>query len=100
MFDQEFIDRIAEAVAQRIAAKAEALAQTVAVKAKADELWTATEVAEHLGYSRRHVVDRLSKNPNFPAPIVVPTKTGEGCRKLWHRERIISWDGQKTRRAA
>jgi len=89
MFDQELIDRIADAVAQRLA-----------IKPQFEPLWSAEEVAEYLKVSRRQVVERLAKRQGFPTPIVMPTDTGEAGRLRWDREKIIAWACQKDRRAA
>lgn len=89
MFDQELIDRIADAVAQRLA-----------VKPQVEPLWKAEEVAAYLQVSPRQVVERLSKRPGFPPPIVMPTDTGEAGRMRWDREKVIAWAERKEGRAA
>jgi predicted DNA-binding transcriptional regulator AlpA len=55
-------------------------------------------IAEILGVSRKHVTDRLSKHPSFPAPVIaISRKT-----RRWLREAIMEWAGQgaqQSRRA-
>lgn len=88
MLDQESIDRIADAVAQRLA-----------VKPQVEPLWKAEEVAAYLQVSPRQVAERLSKRPGFPPPIVMPCDKGSG-RMRWDREKVIAWAERKEGRAA
>lgn len=53
----------------------------------APEIWTAREIAEWLGLSQRHVIDRLTKQKDFPRPVV----SGKGVRGRWLKDAIIRW---------
>ena len=53
----------------------------------APEIWTAKEIAEWLGYSVRHVIDRLTKQDDFPKPIV----SGKGVKGKWLKAAILKW---------
>lgn len=43
------------------------------------------EIAKDLGFSRRHVVDRLAKRPDFPK------RTKIGQRIWWQRSEYQDW---------
>jgi len=50
-------------------------------------LITTADIAELIGVSRRHVTDRLTKDPTFPAPTV------RLSQKLvrWDRDQVLAW---------
>jgi predicted DNA-binding transcriptional regulator AlpA len=45
----------------------------------------AEDIAQDLGYSVRHVKERITKEPNFPAPIKV------GRKRFWMRDEYKTW---------
>ncbi len=51
------------------------------------QLLSTKDIAELLGVSRAHLVDRLSKRPDFPAPIV---NISQRIRK-WKRDDVLKW---------
>lgn len=50
-----------------------------------------TQIAEILGVSRTHVVDRISKQPDFPKPIIRVSR-----QTVWWDERDI-WEWARKR---
>jgi predicted DNA-binding transcriptional regulator AlpA len=44
-------------------------------------------IAEIVGVTRRHVTERLTKEPTFPAPVInLSRKT-----RRWSREQVMAW---------
>lgn len=44
-------------------------------------------IAEILGVTRKHVTDRLTKEPTFPAPAInLSPKT-----RRWNRDQVMAW---------
>jgi predicted DNA-binding transcriptional regulator AlpA len=61
------------------------------------DLLDTEQIAELLGLSRKHVTDRLTKAPNFPAPFLnISRKT-----RRWKRDAVMAWAraGQSSRAA-
>lgn len=48
-----------------------------------EELWTAQQVADYLGYSRNYFINKVSKWPDFPSE----KRTG----RRWLRSEIVEW---------
>ena len=62
-----------------------------------EDLLTATEVADLLGFSMRQVVSTYARRYNsFPRPTVVKSN---GHTQLWAREDVEEWDRQRGRQA-
>ena len=60
-----------------------------------EDLLTATEVADLLGFSMRQVVSTYARRYNsFPRPTVVKSN---GHTQLWAREDVEEWDRQRRR---
>lgn len=71
---------------------ANAIAQRLAILPPPDKvIWTADQCADYLGISRRHFVDRVSKQWRFPAAIKLPTDTGSRGHDRWHAVDIQAW---------
>lgn len=87
MLNQEEIQSLAEAVAERLALK---LSMTD------DRLWDAEDVAKYIGAAKRVVLERYATSGNFPAPIQLPSEGGRG-RMRWKPSDIRAWaDRQKV----
>lgn len=54
---------------------------------KHEELWSADQCSQYLGYSRHHFMNRVSKRPDFP-------KTAKAGRR-WVRNEVIAWATRK-----
>jgi len=48
------------------------------------KLWNTKMIADYLGYSLREVQDRITKRPDFPAPLAI----GKG---RWKGQDVIQW---------
>lgn len=53
-------------------------------------------IAELLGTSRKHVTDRVTKQPDFPPPVV---NRSQRLRR-WAREQVMQWAASGQSRAA
>ena len=61
-----------------------------------DDLLGTAQIAELLGLSQKHVTDRLTKEPTFPAPAVaISRKT-----KRWRRADVEAWAAPQSSREA
>lgn len=81
-FDQETIDRLAEAVAQRLGPSSVPLDAQV---------WTLAQVAEYLG---RHVVtvrESMACLPSFPAAIHLPGRGAGRGKALYNAGEVVKW---------
>jgi len=58
----------------------------------ANDLMGTSEIANLLGVSRAHLVDRLSKRPDFPKPAL---NLSQRLRK-WRKEDVLRWAGLKS----
>lgn len=93
MTETDLIDRLAEALAERIAP-----AVPLSVR-----LWSAKTIAGYLDRSPSVVLERVVTLPDFPRPIRVPTihsrpKAGEPAKEgtakgqpLWKAAEVIAW---------
>lgn len=81
MFDIEFIERLADAVAHRIAP-----AVSVPVE---DQLWDLGAVAAHLHRSPQIVRDTMACLPSFPKAIRLPSKGR--AQPLYNAGEVIDW---------
>jgi predicted DNA-binding transcriptional regulator AlpA len=45
----------------------------------------AEDIAQELGFSVRHVKDRITKEPGFPKPLKI------GRKRFWLREEFQQW---------
>lgn len=82
MSDAELIDRIAEAVAQRV---------TPAVPLGV-QLWTCKGIAAYLQRSTSVVQERVVTLPGFPRAIRLPTqRPGVKGQPLWKAAEVIAW---------
>lgn len=61
-----------------------ALAREIAGLLADDALLDAGDIAALSGYSQRHVAERLTKQPGWPAPV----RAGGGQRK-WRRAEVV-----------
>lgn len=53
-----------------------------------------TDIAALLGVGRKHVVDRLSKRPDFPAPVLrISSRT-----VWWEESDILAWASKQAQR--
>ena len=59
-------------------------------------LWDAAQCAQHMGISRQHFVDRVSKLPSFPRPAVDFSPRS----RQWRAGDVMSWAGKRQRAAA
>ena len=59
-------------------------------------LWDAVQCAQHMGISRQHFVDRVSKLPSFPAAVVDFSPRS----RRWRAADVMSWAGKRQRAAA
>lgn len=94
MSDDELIERIASAVAERIS--------------PSDGLWSARTIARYMDFvekdgkvSQRTVLERYAPHPDFPKAIRVPTVSGGRGRPRWKESEIRKWwEKHKERRAS
>ena len=59
-------------------------------------LWDAAQCAAHMGISRQHFVDRVSKLTSFPRPAVDFSPRS----RQWRAGDVMSWAGKRQRAAA
>ena len=59
-------------------------------------LWDAAQCAAHMGISRQHFVDRVSKLPSFPRPAVDFSPRS----RQWRAGDVMSWAGKRQMAAA
>ena len=57
---------------------------------QAEPLWTAEDLAAFLQVSKRHVLERIIKAPQFPRPVRLPAAKGRGPLR-WKPSDIRSW---------
>ncbi|MBN9093919.1 MAG: hypothetical protein J0I27_11595 [Pandoraea pnomenusa] len=82
MTEIELIDRLAEALADRIAP-----AVPLSVR-----LWSATTIAGYLDRSPSVILERVVTLPGFPRPIRLPTKRSDAKgHPLWKAAEVIVW---------
>jgi predicted DNA-binding transcriptional regulator AlpA len=53
-------------------------------------VWSARQVAAFLDCSPRHVVERLSNQPDFPPARRMPSRSGRGSLR-WKATDILDW---------
>jgi predicted DNA-binding transcriptional regulator AlpA len=53
-------------------------------------------IAQMLGVTRKHVTNRLTKHPGFPAPVI---NVSQKVRR-WDEEEVRRWVAGQSRRAA
>lgn len=58
------------------------------------ELWSAAQIAAHLGLNVGHVRDRLVHRPDFPAPAIESRRA-----RRWRREAIERWVAEQERQS-
>ena len=80
MRDDELIERLAEAVAERVAP-----AIPLAV-----DLWDIALIAQYLKRDPQSVRERIACLPSFPRAIRVPTKAGRS-HPLYRAKEVIAW---------
>lgn len=56
---------------------------------EANDLLDTAAIAQLLGLSRRHVTERLTKAPTFPAPAIAVSRQ----TKRWRRGDVLAWAG-------
>jgi hypothetical protein len=81
-FDQEMIDRLAEAVAQKLGAGSVPIDLQV---------WNLTQVAKYLGKHVETVRETMSCLPSFPAAIRLPARGGARGHALYNAGEVIKW---------
>ena len=59
-------------------------------------LWDAAQCAAHMGISRQHFVDRVSKLPSFPRPVVDFSPRS----RQWRAVEVMAWAAKRQRAAA
>lgn len=58
----------------------------------ASEFVTARQLVEFLPYSRRHIADRITRMPTFPAP------RRAGNVRFWSLKEVLAWWNKKKER--
>ncbi len=87
--DQTLIDQLAAAVAARV--------NRIPIEI---DLWSATEIAEYLKVTSRHVLERFAPHPTFPRAIRLPTCGGGTGQPRWKAVEIIEWVSKHQENAA
>ena len=59
-----------------------------------DRLWDADAVAQYLAVTRRHVIERYAPRPDFPAAILLPTRSASKAQRRWKPTDIRQWAEQ------
>ncbi|MEV8471684.1 hypothetical protein [Ralstonia sp. UNC404CL21Col] len=81
MSNVDLIDRLAEAVAERVQ-------PTVPLNVR---LWNCKLVAAYLHRAPSVVLERVVTLPGFPTAIRLPTTTGNKGQPLWKAAEVIAW---------
>lgn len=80
-FDQEMIEKLADAVAQR-------LAPSVPLDL---QVWSLAQVAKYLGKHVETVRETMACLPGFPAAIRLPARGGARGHALYNAGEVITW---------
>lgn len=88
-----------EAELQQLAVEiAERLPQPIPLSVK---LWSAQNIADYLGVSKRQVMERIAPHPKFPAPIRLPSVEATRGNPRWKAIEVIAWtESYQERKAA
>lgn len=55
------------------------------------ELWSAKDVAAYLKLSYDYVIKVLTKDPQFPQAIRLPTVEGGSSHPRWKAKKVVEW---------
>ena len=75
-------------------AAAESVMQRMA-QPQQNELWTAQQVAEYLGYSPRTVAEKSTSRRDFPQPINVGASNVKRTKR-WRAEEVREWSASRA----
>lgn len=79
--EQENIERLAQAIAERLERRAPF----------ADTLWSGKECADYLIVSERHFMERIASTHGFPDPVrAITAERGRG-RPRWYAGEVVKW---------
>ena len=54
-------------------------------------LWTVEEVANYFQISPKNIAQRLTSQPSFPRPLVIPRADGGNLHPRWRAKDVVSW---------
>lgn len=54
-------------------------------------LWTADDVADYFKISPKNIAQRLTSQPGFPKPLIIPKADGGYMLPRWRAKDVVGW---------